>query len=66
VFVSGGARTLSAFHSETGELLWEGRLQERGSANPMTYATGDGRQFVVVAVGSGENAALVAFSLPSS
>jgi quinoprotein glucose dehydrogenase len=66
VFVSGGARTLSAFHSETGELLWEGSLQERGSANPMTYATGDGRQFVVVAVGSGENAALVAFSLPSS
>lgn len=30
----------------------------------MTYRTTDGRQFVVVATGSGENARLVAYALP--
>jgi len=30
---------------------------------PMTYATRDGRQFVVVATGAGPNAELVAFTI---
>jgi hypothetical protein len=30
---------------------------------PMTYATRDGRQFVVVATGTGANAELVAFTI---
>jgi len=64
VFVSGGADALYAFDSATGELLWEGALPGRGYANPMTYATADGRQFVVVASGGGaDGGTLVAFGL---
>ena len=47
-----------------GDLLWEQGLGGASSANPMTYQTRGGRQFVVVAVGSGESAKLVAFALP--
>jgi hypothetical protein len=35
----------------------------RVSANPMTYVTRSGRQFVVVATGAGADAALVGFAL---
>ena len=34
------------------------------TGTPMTYATADGRQFVVVATGRGPEATLVAFALP--
>ena len=63
VFVPGGSQ-LVAFDKSTGAELWAGDLDERGSGNPMTYATGSGRQFVVVATGVGERATLVAFALP--
>ncbi|HSM59484.1 MAG TPA: pyrroloquinoline quinone-dependent dehydrogenase [Longimicrobiales bacterium] len=64
VFVSGGADALYAFDAASGELLWEGALPGRGYANPMTYATSDGRQFVVIASGGGaDGGTLVAFSL---
>ena len=40
-------------------------LPARGYANPMTYATRDGRQFVVIATGGGaQGGTLVAFALP--
>lgn len=65
VFVAGGADVLTAFDAGTGERLWEGPLPGRGYANPMTYATRDGRQFVVVATGGGaQGGTLVAFALP--
>lgn len=64
-------RYLRAYHVETGELLWKGRLPAGGQATPMTYRLDpDGRQFVVIAAGGhgtlGTRAgdALVAFSLP--
>ena len=62
VFVPGGSQ-FYAFDKSTGEELWAGDLGERGSGTPMTYATRSGRQFVVVATGTGERAVLAAFAL---
>lgn len=56
---------LHAFDKKTGELLWEYDLGDRSNANPMTYQTGDGRQFVVIAAGAGETSKLWVFSLPT-
>jgi quinoprotein glucose dehydrogenase len=64
VFVTGGGQVLYAIDSSNGKTLWEHDFARVAYSVPMTYATRDGRQFVVVATGSGVNAALVAFSLP--
>ena len=65
VFVGGGDEALNAIDAMTGETLWQGALHQRSTATPMTYRTGgpDGRQFVVIAAGAGEQAELVAFAL---
>jgi quinoprotein glucose dehydrogenase len=63
VFVTGGGQVLYAIDSSNGKTLWEHDFARVAYSVPMTYATRDGRQFVVVATGSGVNAALVAFSL---
>ena len=65
VFVGGGDMALNAVDAATGMTLWQGALPQRSTATPMTYRTGgaDGRQYVVIATGSGENAELVAFTL---
>ena len=62
---------LRAFESETGELLWKGRLPAGAQANPMTYRLGPGsKQFVVVAAGGHAKGgsvlgdSVVAFALP--
>jgi hypothetical protein len=39
-------------------------LPARSYGTPMTYRTPTGRQLVVIAVGQGSAAALVAFALP--
>jgi quinoprotein glucose dehydrogenase len=62
VFVGGGDMALNAVDAVTGETLWRHPLDVRTTGTPMTYRT-DGRQFVVVATGSGEEAELVAFEL---
>jgi glucose dehydrogenase len=43
--------------------LWRGRLPYENAAVPMTYRTRSGRQFLVVATGTGADNALVAFTL---
>jgi quinoprotein glucose dehydrogenase len=68
VFVGGGDVALNAFDAMTGQELWRYPLNVRTTGTPMTYRTSDqpavpGRQFIVVATGSGENAELVAFAL---
>jgi len=65
VFVGGGDIALNALDVVTGETLWRGVVPQRTTATPMTYRTNgpDGRQYVVIAVGSGENAELIAFGL---
>lgn len=45
-------RYLRAFETDTGKLLWQGRLPAGGNATPMTYISpASGRQFVVIAAG---------------
>ncbi|MBW3535900.1 MAG: PQQ-binding-like beta-propeller repeat protein, partial [Gemmatimonadetes bacterium] len=64
VFLTGGGDVLYAHDKTTGEVLWEAPLPGRAYATPMTYATADGRQFVVVATGGGAaGGTLVAFAL---
>lgn len=50
-----------AFETETGRELWVSRLEAHGNANPMTYAGGDGAQYVAVSATD----TLVAYALPS-
>jgi quinoprotein glucose dehydrogenase len=63
VLGGGGDTALYAFDSKTGRELARLELPRRASATPMTYRARSGRQFVVMATGSGANAALVAFAL---
>jgi len=62
-FVGGGDGYLYAFDVRTGRELWRGKVPYLVSANPMTYRTKSGRQFVVMATGAGDQNALVAFAL---
>ena len=60
--LGGGADSaLYAFDKTTGQEIWRAELPRRSSGTPMTYRTRSGRQFVVMATGAGNNAALVAW-----
>ena len=62
VFIGGGDPYLYAFDKTTGEEVWRGATPFRTGANPMTYRARSGKQFIVIATGSGPDAALVAFA----
>jgi quinoprotein glucose dehydrogenase len=64
VLLSGGGSALYAHDKLTGAVLWSSDLGASAYSNPMTFATRDGRQLIVIAVGSGANAVLKAFALP--
>ena len=60
---------LRAFDVVTGKELWKGPLPGGARATPMTYQLSPhGRQFVVIAVGGGEDWGkgdyVIAFALP--
>jgi quinoprotein glucose dehydrogenase len=61
IFVGGGDFTFHARETADGKELWSYALGRRSTATPMTYRTKDGRQLVVIASGTGANAALTAF-----
>jgi quinoprotein glucose dehydrogenase len=63
VFIGGGDGHMYAFDVKTGKELWRARVPFNNSANPMTYRTKSGRQFVVMATGASDQNALVAFTL---
>jgi quinoprotein glucose dehydrogenase len=63
VFASGGDAALHAVDIATGNEVWKTALERRGNGTPMTYRTATGRQFIVIATGGGEDAALVSFAL---
>ena len=65
VFVGSGEPYLYAFDKATGREVSRVPTPFLVSANPMTYTTRSGRQFVVVATGAGPDAALVGFALRS-
>ncbi len=64
VFAGGGEDALYAFDKATGREVWSAPLAERSTATPMTYRTESGRQFVLIATGSGASQELVAFATP--
>ena len=66
IFITGGGQALYAIDSLTGQELWQHDLGIAAVANPMTYRTAAGRQFVVIAVGAGSAAKLMAFALTQS
>ena len=63
VFIGGGDGYIYAFDTKTGKEVWREKIPVRASANPMTYRTASGRQFIVMATGTGADNALVAFSV---
>ena len=63
LFVTGGGSTLYAIDKTSGTTLWQSELGQVGYAVPMTYRTRAGRQYVVIATGSGKGAKLQAFTL---
>jgi quinoprotein glucose dehydrogenase len=63
VFIGGGDGYLYVFDLKTGKELWRTKVPYNNSANPMTYRTRSGKQFVVMATGVSDQNALVAFSL---
>ena len=63
VFIGGGDPFLYAFDKVTGRELLQAPTPFRTSANPMTYTTRSGQQFVAIATGSGPDATLAAFAL---
>ncbi len=63
VFIGGGDGYLYAFDKRTGKEIWRGKIPYDNTAVPMTYRTRSGRQFIVVATGTGADNALVAFAL---
>jgi glucose dehydrogenase len=63
VFVAAGDSYLYAFDKKTGKEVWRGKLPFQQGANPMTYRTRSGKQFVVLSTGTGPENALVAFTM---
>ena len=64
IFATGGGDVLYALDTRDGRVLWQHALPAgRGYANPITYRTAGGTQYVVIATGAGDNCELVAFSL---
>ncbi len=61
IFAGGGDTTFYAFDAATGKELWSFPMTRRTTATPMTYQAA-GKQFLVIASGSGSNATLTAFS----
>jgi quinoprotein glucose dehydrogenase len=66
VVVGSEDTALHAIDKKSGKDLWQGPLPGPSKGTPMTYLTQAGHQFVVIAVGAGEEAALVAFKLRDS
>ncbi len=64
LFVGGGDEAFHAVDTDTGRELWRLPLPRRLNGTPMTYRAKSGRQFVVVATGSGDDTRLVAFAVP--
>ena len=62
-FIGGGDGYLYAFDKKNGKEIWRGKTPYDNAAVPMTYRTRSGRQFIVVATGTGADNALVAFAL---
>jgi quinoprotein glucose dehydrogenase len=64
VIGGGGDSALNAFDKATGRELARLELPRRSTGTPMTYRTRAGRQFIVMATGTGADAVLMAWRRP--
>jgi glucose dehydrogenase len=62
VFIGGGDGYFYAFDTKTGREAWRTKIPYPNTANPMTYRTRSGRQFIVVATGTGADNRLIAYT----
>src|SRR5260221_7889733 len=65
VFAGGGDTALYAFDKATGKEVWHAPIPRPRTATPMTYRSKAGRQFVLIATGSGSDQVLMAFAVPA-
>jgi len=63
LFAGGGDVAFHAVDMRNGEDLWSIPVPRRANGTPMTYRARNGRQYVVVATGGGEDATLMAFAV---
>ena len=63
IFIGGGDGYFYAFETKTGKEVWRAKIPYNNTANPMTYRTKSGRQFIVMATGSSDQNALLAFAV---
>jgi len=63
VFIGGGDGYFYAFETKTGKEVWREKIPYNNTANPMTYRTKSGKQFIVMATGASDQNALLAFSV---
>jgi quinoprotein glucose dehydrogenase len=63
VFIGGGDSYFYAFDTKTGKEVWRTKIPYPNTANPMTYRTRSGRQFIVVATGTGADNRLQAYTV---
>mgnify|MGYP003581043110 CR=1 FL=1 len=66
IFIGGGDPYLYAFDKAAGREISRVATPSRTTANPKTYQTRSGRQFVAIASGAGPDAVLAAFALPQA
>jgi quinoprotein glucose dehydrogenase len=66
VFIGGGDGYFYAFDTKSGREMWRTKIPHVNTADPMTYRTRSGRQFIVMATGAGAENALLAFALSSN
>jgi len=66
VFIGGGDGYFYAFDTKSGREVWRTKIPHVNTADPMTYRTRSGRQFIVMATGAGAENALLAFTLNSN
>jgi quinoprotein glucose dehydrogenase len=63
IFIGGGDGYFYAFETRTGKEVWREKIPHAVTANPMTYRTRSGKQFIVVANGTSDQNALLAFAV---
>ena len=63
VFIGGGDGYFYAFDTKTGREVWRTKIPHINTADPMTYRTRSGRQFIVMATGAGAENTLLAFAI---
>ena len=63
IFIGGGDGYFYAFETKTGNEVWREKIPYNNTANPMTYRTKSGKQFIVMATGASDQNALLAFSV---